>query len=215
MTSPERFSEEEPIDIGAALSAVNIGMGPITASRRIIPKVAERQVVEFYSSLIGGRLLAMPRDSIDSMRHAVLQQHGLPVFDRTELHEDFTFLHVPIGAYPLRSRLKLAGSDLTRYGGILTSVTATQSYQYHAGLGVAASGEVPLLNRFAIVEDTKSATGLTPYLVPPYDVSEYGTPQDFADRLLRELADSNIFAADQMPHVQELLQQGVVSAKQG
>lgn len=216
MSGPEKLNQPAHPDIRAALGAIGMGMGPLTRSRRIIVPAAEGHVVEFYSSYVGGRVLAMPAGSEDSARHAQLEQRGLPVFQTVDLHDGFTFLQAPLGTYSLRSRLALASQDLGRFGGLLTDLTRLEQLQYDIEVGVTAPSDVPLLDRFAVVVETgESASGLSPYLIPPYGISEEMTPKQFADALIGEITESRIFEESQLPQVGEYLQRGVRQEQEG
>ena len=199
MSSPERGGRD-PIDVHAALGRVGLGGTPIRADRRLTPKTGALQVAEFYSSRVGSRVLAFPRQlPPGQLAHETLQAQGLPVLTESLVlgEEEFRVLEVPIGAYSLRSRVHLVRKDLTPhgFGGIFASLADGQRRQYEAGLGVATAGELPLLDHFALVED-RSPTGLSPYLIPPYDVDPNGTPATFNEKLLAELAGAKFTEAE-------------------
>src|SRR6185295_870187 len=69
MTGPEGGTPN--LDLVEALAAAGMAAGPVENSRRLIPLVTETegQVLEFYSSQAGSRLLALPRQGVDHEIH--------------------------------------------------------------------------------------------------------------------------------------------------
>ena len=205
MSDPERPASS--IDLVSALQAAGVGLGPVTPTRRLTQ--SPDRVVEFYSSEQGGRLLAVEQYSADDVLHGVMADNGMPVFQQAPAPEGFTFLRVPPGAYSLRSRLQHIRAIPSLYETFFADIVLLQQRQLEAGLGVIARGDVPLLNHFVVVEDDRSLTGLSPYIVPPYGLDAGGTLESFTAGLLDELAGTGMFAENQMERLRTVLQQGV------
>lgn len=201
------------IDIPAALQAAGIGVGPTPPDRRLIrtPAAPSVQVVEFFSSRVATRLLAIPRGSANDHAHEVLFRAGMPVLPRyDELGTDaLSLLYVPIGTMPLRSRLHLFRRD-PAYADLLTIITATQRTQHERGLGVfMPTHDVSLIDHFAFRPDSDTPGGQRLYLVPPYNLDTNSTPEDFATKLFDELRQAPQITEDQLGDLHAAIVLGV------
>lgn len=211
MNRPEQSATQ--VDLSDALMAAGVGLGPIRPQTRLIRQTpdAAARVLEFYSIMVSGRLLAMHRDSNEGHIHEVLRDHNLPVFtDYNEGPEDFRFLQVPIGTRPLSARLHLFGRDIRGYGTLLTDIVASQRKQSELGLGTFVSSEdSSLLDHFAFTPDANSERGQQMYLVPPYDVDFAGTAGEFAHTLAQELAATELFNEAQTAVLHQAIERGL------
>lgn len=209
MTNPESKGRET-VSLHAALGRLGLGGdAPIRPGRRLIPPASAGRVAEFFSSRVGGRIVAIPLGGeVRESHHRVLAANGIPVLkELTELQNpDFQLLEVPVGAYPLSARLHLIQKDVGSFGSLFVDMVKSQRLQHEAGLGVTAPGETSLLSHFAVVED-QSPTGLSPCLLPPYDIDMNGTPEAFTAGLLQELGEAR-FTPGQIAHVFTIIQEG-------
>ncbi|HSW99340.1 MAG TPA: hypothetical protein VLF71_05920 [Candidatus Saccharimonadales bacterium] len=169
------------------------------------------QVLEFYSSYAGSRLLAMPRNSYDSETHHDLSSRGLPVLARygDNPSQDVDLLLIPPGTWPLGSRLHIVRRDLQLYSRLLWMVGQSQRQQYDRGMGVVvASGDLRAIDHFAFTPDLRSTTGQELSLLPPYMIGPEGTPEMFAETISRELAESGEFSEHELAYLREAVTQG-------
>lgn len=212
MTGPEGGTPN--LDLVEALAAAGMAAGPIENSRRLIPLVTETegQVLEFYSSQAGSRLLALPRQGVDHEIHDDLSRAGLPVLPRypDNSSQDLDMLLIPQGTWSLGSRLHIVHRDLRSYSDVFWYVTRSQVAQHEAGLGVMMPvGGLRAIDHFAYAPDMKSESGQQLYLLPPYTVHPDVTPLDFARGLIAELQTSGEFNERQMGYLTDVILQGV------
>lgn len=212
MTSGEG-APHEAFDIPAALIAADIGIGPVENSRRLVPlsPATNGRVLEFFSSHIGARILALPARGDDSRWHAELSGNGMPTLPRTAgAPENLTLLQVPRGTWPLGQRLHLIPRDFGTYSRMLLSVANSQRYQHDMGMGVLVSTEgMRVVDNFAFTPDMKNTeTGQRMYVIPPYNVDREGTPELFVATLAAELEASGEFTPPEMDYLRDVLVQG-------
>ncbi len=197
MTAPETPGRAS-FDLPRMLQDQGIGMGPVERSKRLIKDspATQGRVVEFYSSLVGGRLLAMALGSSDSQVHREMAERGMPVFaEYQQVGEELHLLGVPFGTRLLGSSLWSMAGDLHRYIGLFSSIVDTQRLQHQNELGVfVASEDVRLLDHFAFAPDNAAPGGQRILLVPPYDIAPDATPETFAAALLGELQETGVFS---------------------
>lgn len=213
MTSPEG-GVNPGYDIAGALATAGMNVGPVAEARRVIPQLPETegQVLEFFSSRAGARLLALPRQGVDRSIHDDLSAVGLPVLPRYPGNpsEDLDMLLVPRGAWALGRQLHNIRKDITRYSDVLWHATRSQVAQYEAGLGVMSPlGDLRAVDHFIFTPDIHTETGQKLYLVPPYTNDPGRTPLDFARGLITELQTSGAFSDKQIDYLTDVVLQGV------
>lgn len=208
--------EESPrpaFDIPAALQAANVGIGPVENSRRLVPLTpgSQGRVLEFYSSVAGSRLLAVPAAGEDNRLHTEMVQRGLPVLQAYgSPTPDLALLYVPPGTWPLGSRLHIIRRDLQTYGELLQEVARSQRHQHEQGLPVLTPTEgTRTVDNFVFSPDLRTPTGQQMSIIPPYNVSSEATPTTFVENLTQELAASGEFNQQQVDYLQAIMIQGV------
>jgi hypothetical protein len=212
MTGPEGASPLG-IDLYDALREAEIGLGPLPRNVRLLkdPAATQGRAVEFYSSLVGGSLLAIGRYAHDGQVHDRLAEQGLPVLPAYETgSEKVTLLRVPLGARTLGSLLHLLPRDIGMYSWFVRAVMQEQRAQYEAAQGVFSGANFSLVDRFAFVPDSTTEGGQRLFLVPPYDIDPQGTPETAGVHLVNELGMRGV-EPQYLERLQEIIQREAVN----
>jgi len=211
MIPGERAPSERAYDILASLAAAGIPMEPVARHRRIITGHAEgHELAEFVSTEHGVRILAVPDIGVDSFWRARLANNNVPVPKKVGVEAGVGLWLIPPGTHTLGDSAHLIAVQSQKYSGLLRVVGEAHRAAYDRGLGGVAPVEgVRMIDRFAFTPDVQSPEGVSVLLLPPYNFDPTARRDDFAHRIIDELAElPGLFDKRQLMLLGQQLQEG-------